>query len=414
MNRHELAMAVRTLSLLTSNAGAPGGVLELRGRPAPRLLVWHPEMIDWIFRSDARLRHPGGRSLTPLFGESSLLWAEGPRHAAYRHVLGPPLRGKGLTDQHEIIAGAVRSAIDPLAPGTVIELLPWTRAIALRVIARIVLGRCDDAMLASVTGWIEKAFGARYRTLAYRYLMGGLPRPGAELDRQLVRTAKAHRDLRPPTLAARMLDGDGPLGQLGDTELRDAVISLLFAGHETTAAAAAWTLYWLDRNPGVRHEIQAELDATGFDGSDAARVPLLQAAILETLRLTPPATFAEHRLLTEDAELCGRSLPAGTMVTPAIYLAHHHPDAFPSPHRFDPTRFLGNRPRSQHYFPFGGGTRYCLGSQLAQLEIRMITAAVLRRREWRRVNSRTGVPHMRGNVLAPSSRLRMRVLSCRD
>ncbi len=414
MRVSELRMNLRTLPFLESHVGASGGVLELRDRPVPKLLVWQPEMIDWIFRSDARLRHPGGRSLIPLFGASSLVWAEGERHAAYRHVLGPPLRGKGLAERRGVVADAVDAAIDRLALGTVVELLPWTRAIALRVIARILLGRCEDDLLAAVTQWFDKAFGTRYRTLIYRYLLGGLPQSGTELDRRLVWTAKAHTDLRPPTLAARLLDGGGPLGRIGDNELRDAVVSLVFAGHETTAAGAAWTLYWLDRNPGIRNEIREELAATGADGSDPAHVPLLQAAVSETLRLTPPASLAEHRVLTEDDEAGGRMLPGGAMLTPAIYLAHHDPDAFPDPRRFDPSRFLDRRPPSHHYFPFGGGTRYCLGSQLAQLEIRMITAGMLRRREWCCVNPRAVVAQMRGNILAPASRLRMRVLSCRD
>lgn len=414
MRWQELRMKLRTLPFLESHVGASGGVLKLRDRPTPKLLVWQPEMIDWIFRSDARLRHPGGRSLIPLFGASSLVWTEGERHAAYRQVLGPPLRGKGLAEQRGVVADAVHAATDRLAPGTVVELLPWTRAVALRVIARILLGRCEDDLFVAVTQWIEKAFGARYRTLVYRYLLGGLPLSGAELDRRLVRTAKAHTDMRPPTLAARLLDGDGPLGRIGDAELRDAVVSLLFAGHETTAAGTAWTLYWLDRNPWLRNEIRDELAATAADGSDPAQVPLLQAAVSESLRLTPPASLAEHRVLTENDDVGGRMLPGGTMLTPAIYLAHHDPDVFPDPKRFDPSRFLGRRPASPHYFPFGGGTRYCLGSQLAQLEIRMITAAVLRRHDWRCVNPRAEPAQMRGNILAPASRLRMRVLTCRD
>ncbi|HEX6355591.1 cytochrome P450 [Actinophytocola sp.] len=413
MRWQELRMNLRTLPFLESHVGTSDGVLELRDRPMPKLLVWQPEMIDWIFRSDARLRHPGGQSLTPLFGESSLLWAEGERHTAYRHALGPSLRGRKLTEQKEAVADAVHAAIDRLTPGTVVELLPWTRAIALRVIARILFGHCEDDLLTAVTQWTERAFGARHRTLVYRYLLGGIPRPGAELDRMLVRAAKVNPDLRPRTLAARMLDGDGPLGGIGDTELRDAAISLMFAGHETTAAGAAWALYWLDRNPKVRNEIREEIAATDADGSDPARVPLLAAAVSETLRLTPPASLAEHRVLTEDGEVCGRMMAAGTKLTPAIYLAHHDPDVFGHPKRFDPSRFLGGRPPAHHYFPFGGGTRYCLGSQLAQLEIRMIVAGVLRRREWRCVNPRAGGPRMRGNVMAPASTLRMRVLTCR-
>ena len=413
MSWPELRLAVRPMPFLESTVDSPAMVLELHSRPVPKLLVWHPELVDWIFRSDGTMRHPGGRSLIPMFGARSPLWAEGPRHAAYRQVLGTPLRGRKLAEAYGVIATAAHAAIDGLRPGTEIGLLDWTRAITLRVIARITLGRFDEDLLAAVTAWIDKAFGARYRTLAYRYLLGGLPRPGAELNQELLRTAKAHTDLHPPTLAARMLAGEGPLGAIDDAELRDAVVSMIFAGHETTAAGAAWTLYWLDRNPLIQREVLAELDASGADGAEASQVPLLQATVLEMLRLTPPAMSAEHRVLTDHRDAPGRTFPAGTMLTPAIYLAHHHPDVFPSPHRFDPHRFLGNRPPPWHYFPFGGGTRYCLGSQLAQTEIRMITAAVLRRRTWRCTNRNAGVPRLRGQVLAPAG-VRMRVLSCRD
>jgi cytochrome P450 len=410
----ELRMAVRTLPFLDSQVDSPRGALTLRTEPGPKLLVWHPEAIDWIFRHDQQFRHPGSRSLTPLFGRRSLLWAEDPRHAAYRQVLGPPLRGHRLADYRDVISEAVHTAIDALRPDTVVTLPAWTRRITLRIIASILLGPPDDAILSAFTGWIERALGARHRTLAYRYLSGGLPGSGDQLDRMLVWNAKAHQSLRPATLAALMLDSDGPLGGIDDGELRDAIVSLLFAGHETTAAATAWTLYWLDRDAGLRQDVLAELATTAADGSDAARVPLLHAVIQEALRLAPPVTVAENRALTEDAELLGQTVTAGTILTPSIYLAHRNSDQFPNPHRFDPNRFLGERVPARYYFPFGGGTRYCLGSQLAQLEIRMVAAAILRRLEWCCVNPRMGVPRLRGHAMAPASRLRMRVFRCRD
>jgi len=221
-------------------------------------------------------------------------------------------------------------------------------------------------------------------------------------------------DSDPPTLAALLLTADGPLGGIDDDELRDQLVSLLFAGHETTASAIAWTLLWLDRDEPVRRDLIAELDATSDDGSNATHVPLLQAVAEESLRLSPPATLAGNRVTTEDSDLFGVPLPRGTELTPSIYLAHHHPDRFPHPFRFDPRRFLGKRVPSSHYFPFGGGIRRCLGSELAMLEIRMIIAALLRRRELRCVNPRAGTPRLRGPAMAPSGRLRVAVTACRD
>lgn len=412
MNGRELALALRTMSFLDSHADEPAGVLELRGKPAPRLLVWHPDGIDWIFRSFAQLDHAPSRTLTPVLGARSLLWMHGPRHAAYRQVLGPPLRGKSLRGYHDIISEATHSAIDTLAEGDVIALPEWTRKLTLRIIGRILLGEGHDAVLATLTGWLERALGSRSRTLAYRYLRGGLPASGEVFDRILTGAARSTVDNEPPPLASFLQDSDGPLGGLDDEELRDQLVSLLFAGHETTASAAAWTLFWLDREDSVRRDVLAELSATTDDGTDANQVPLLQAVIDETLRLSPPAIVAGNRVTTREAEILGRTCPAGTVLTPSIYLAHHRADRFPNPYRFDPTRFLGEHVSAREYFPFGGGNRHCLGSQLAQLELRVITAAVLRRLRLRCVDPRRGVAQMRGHAMAPAGKLRMEVTAC--
>jgi cytochrome P450 len=413
MSGAEFHLALRGLSFLDSHARSPGSVLELRTQPSRRLLVWHPDAVDEIFRADQELRHPASRSLTPLFGRQSLLWADGARHVAYRRLLGPPLRGRRLLDYREIISDTAHEAIDDLIPGTVIGLAHWARQVTLRIVSRIILGRADDDVLVPFATWMEDALGSLRRTLTYRYLKGGLPLSGDELDRLLVQSAKDNAQSWPPTLASLMLNGDKQTGNIDDAELRDHIVSLLFAGHETTASATAWMFYWLDRHEGLRRDVLSEL-ATGADGSDAAKVPLLQAVLQEVLRVAPPVTVGTNRALAEDGELCGRPLAAGTVLTPSIYLAHHRPERFSDPHRFDPGRFLGDRVEARHYFPFGGGSRHCLGSQLAQLEVRMITAALLRRREWRCVNPRAGVPRLRGHVLAPAARLRMKVLTCRD
>jgi cytochrome P450 len=421
MNHNEFRLAVRALSFLDSHATAPDGMLELRRRPMPRLLAWHPEAIGWIHRHDRHLRHAGSRTLTRMLGPRSLLWIDGPRHDAYRRVLGPPLGGRHRDAHREIIADTVHDAIDALAPGDVISLPRWTRSLALRVIARIVLGREDDALLAPFSSWIETAMGSAHRALADRFLRthawwpiarGRLPMFRRDLDRMLLRDARAAATTRRPGLAALLVADDGPLGRVDDRELRDQVVSLLFAGYETTASSIAWTLYWLDRHEDVRRDVLDELAATSDDGSDAGRVPLLHAAVRETLRRTPPAMVTEKRVLPEDTELLGRTLPAGTVLTPCVYLAHRQPDRFPHPQRFDPDRFLGGRVPVTHYFPFGGGVRHCLGRDLALLEIRMVTAAVLRRRELRCVDTGAGVPRLRGSAAAPDTKLRMVVTRC--
>ena len=408
MNRDEFRFAFQTLPFLDSHEGDPAGVLRLRTRPTPRLLVWHPEGVDQIFRADRQLHHMPSRTLSPLLGRKSLLWAEGPRHATYRHVLGPALRGRQLQVYHKVISHTVHAAIDALAPGAVISLIKWTRKITLSVTSQILLGHADDVLLEPFSTCVDSVLGARSRTLAHRYLPVRL-RGRRELDEILLRSAKATATARTPAVAALLLAGDGPLGVLDDEELRDQIMSLLFAGHETTASATAWTLYWLGRDEKVRRDVIAELITTSNDGSDPAQVPLLHAVTQEALRLHPPAIIAGKRMLTTDGELLGTPLPAGTIVTPCMHLAHHQPDLFPNPHRFNPSHFFGNRVPRQHYFPFGGGTRHCLGSELAILEIRMITAAVLRRCQLCCVNPEAGKPELRGPVMTLTRDLRISV-----
>jgi cytochrome P450 len=408
MNRDEFLLRFRTLSFMDSRAADARGVLELRAKPTRRLLVWRPDTIRWIFQADPRLRHPGSRTLVPLLGRRSLLWAEGDRHAEYRRLLGPELRGRRLDQRRAVVAAAVRSAIDQLRPGSVIGLADWTRSITLRVIGQIVLGKQDDPSLEPFARWIRRELGSRARTLTRRYLHGGSPRNDRAVDRALLRNAEAATRARVPTFATLL----AATGQ-DDGELRDNIVSLLFAGHETTASAAAWTLYRLDRDQELRHDVISELEATTTDGADAHRVPLLQAVVQEALRLNPPAPWAGNRVTTEDDELFGGPLARGTVLTPAIHLAHHNPEFFPSPGAFDPHRFLDGRVPGDRFFPFGGGTRRCLGSELAMLELRMITAAVLRRTGMRCANPGAGVPRLRGPATAPAPSLRMVVTAWR-
>ncbi|HKS46534.1 MAG TPA: cytochrome P450 [Amycolatopsis sp.] len=409
MNRSEFQLAFRTLPFLDGHADDPAGFLELR---PGRVLVWDPGAIDGIFRADQRLRHPGSRSFKPLLGPRSLLWQEGSRHADYRRVLGGPLRGRQLSGYRNLISQATDAAIDALPIGAEFSVADWTRGLALRVMARIVFGRAGDDVIVPFGQWMHRALGSRARTLAYRYLRGGLPQPDAELKELLVHRARVAARKDATTLAGRLLASDR-FSDLHDGELRDQLVSLLFAGHETTASTAAWTLFWLDRHEKVRVGVLAELAATTDDGSNVDKVPLLQAVVSETLRLTPPVPAAGNRVLTEACAFGGREFPAGTVLTPSIYLAHRRPGPFPDPRRFDSGRFLGQRVPSHDYFPFGGGIRHCLGSRLGQLEVRMIVAALMRRRELRCVNPRAGVPQLRGHAMAPSAKLKMKVVPCR-
>lgn len=346
-----------------------------------QFLVWQPDTLAEIFRSESSMHLDASSTLQPLVGRHSLLFANGESHTAYRKIIGARLRGRALADQHDIIRSETEAALAATRPDAVLNLPGWIRALTLRIISRVLFGHCDDKFLAAFTHLVESAFGTRRRTLVYRYFRPPLTVPSRwrtflrhreELSRYLSRDALR---AAPGSLTSVMLDAS-----LGEDDLTDQILSLLFAGHETTASATTSLLYWLSRDEKVLTEIQAELAATTSDGSVADDVPLLDAACRETLRISPPAMIAGNRVLSEDLTLAGRHFASGTRLTPCIYAAHRQADIYPDPHRFDPGRFTGQRFPTQHYLPFGGGTRRCLGADLASLEMRMIAAAVLRAR----------------------------------
>ncbi|GAB2869189.1 cytochrome P450 [Lentzea nigeriaca] len=366
MNRTELRFALQLIPFLDSVEDFEDGMVKLRER---RWLVWHPDVMAALFRHDRDLRHPPSRTLSPLLGNRSVLWLDGEEHTAYRRTLTPMLRGNRY---QALIDEMVERSIAELPTGAPVGLATWTRKLTLRIIGRIVFGADDDELLTAFTRWLDRRLGSRVRTLARRYFTPGATRSDPHLDRMLLHRAHI---AEPPALAA----------SLPPEDLRDQVVSLLFAGHETTASATAWTVYWIDRTPGLAERLLTDES-------------LLDATIAESLRLSPPATLAGNRMSDD-----------GMVITPSIYLAHRRAATYENPHTFDPTR---KPPPPGAFFPFGGGVRHCPGKDLALLEIRTIVTALLRHRRISLTTPRSCAPQLRGAAMAPPPSLAM-VATCR-
>jgi cytochrome P450 len=191
-------------------------------------------------------------------------------------------------------------------------------------------------------------------------------------------------------VAARFEDGS----VMGDREIRDQLMTLLLAGHETTATGLAWTLDLLTRNPDVLARAAA--------GGDE----YLRAVVAESLRLRPVVPLAGRRLVT-DLEADGLSIPAGTDVTPAIWLAHTRPESFPDPYAFRPERFLERPPSTYTWIPYGGGVRRCLGAAFAEMEMRVVLGTILRRFELRPVGRRAERVARRNVTFSPRNGTRV-------
>ena len=202
-------------------------------------------------------------------------------------------------------------------------------------------------------------------------------------------------------LSARYEDG-APMSR---EELRDELITLLVAGHETTATALSWALHHLATYPDIQRRVHAELDEVFADGSvdpeASSGLTYLDAVIKETMRLHP-VIAAVGRVLEKPRTIGGWDLPKGVMVVPSIYLTHHNPEVYPQPSRFDPMRFIDGKPSPYEYLPFGGGMRRCIGAAFALYEMRMVLATVLAKH---RVRPAPGVvikPKRRSVTIGPS------------
>jgi cytochrome P450 len=192
-------------------------------------------------------------------------------------------------------------------------------------------------------------------------------------------------------------------------------MTLLFAGHETTASALAWAFYWIHNLPEVRQTLLQELDTFSQDSDPSAvsKLPYLNAVCSETLRLYPIVLFTFGRTLKSPLEVMGYQLEAGTLLAPCIYLTHHREDIYPEPKRFKPERFLERQFSPYEYLPFGGGNRRCLGYAFALFEMKLVLATVLSQVELALVDKRPIRPARRGITFSPSGGVEMIVMGSR-
>jgi cytochrome P450 len=357
-----------------------------------------------LFGADRQNTIAPGRNvvLAPVLGRRSLLLLEGEEHLRRRKLMLPPFHGERMRAYEAVMAEATEREVASWPVGRRFPLQDSMQAITLEVILRAVFGVEDDerrqllrrtlvAILATTRS--PRAIGM---TIDRLRRLPGYRRVGemlAEADEILLAEIAERRD--DPDLASRedilsLLVGarfeDG--SAMSDAELRDQLMTLLMAGHETTATGLAWAFDLLFRAPRQLERLRAELAEDGHE--------YLDAVIEETLRLRPVVPFV-GRELRVPAELDGYELPEGTVVMPSIYLAHTRRDSFPDPHAFRPERFLDGGPETYSWIPFGGGTRRCIGAAFAQLEMRVVLRTVLGTAELRSATARPE-PIVRRNV----------------
>jgi len=373
---------LRPISFMASCRRRFGEAFSVRflGFRTPMVMLSDPEAIRALYTERRHGLPPGrGVALLPVVGPRSVLLLEGPEHLARRKLMLPPFHGERMRAYEATVREVVERDVAGWPRGDPFAAHPRMQAITLEVIVRAVFGVTDPVRGARLRELLRAlldataSFGLQFGFMLARRLGGPDPldklrRRREQIDTLLLAEIRERRgagggeDILSLLLEARFEDG----GAMADQEICDQLVTLLVAGHETTATALAWTLELLVHHP-------AALERLG-DGSDPA---YLKAVISESLRLRPVVPLAGRRL-SSDMTVDGWVLPAGTDVTPSIWLAHTRADVYPDPFAFRPERWLdGASPPGYAWVPFGGGVRRCLGAAFAEMEMRVALAATL-------------------------------------
>jgi len=378
-------------------------------RPAPgREVVFtvDPEAVRTIFTGDPEQLRAGEANvvLSPLLGPGSTLLLDGAEHLRHRRMLLPPFHGERMRAHTDTMREVAERHVAAWPRGRAFSVIGSTQAITLEVIMRVVFGVEDRGRrerLGRALRRVLDGVGSRPRVLALvltaerfegpRSPWGRFMAARTEAQRLLREEIAAHRaagaggeDVLSLLLAARDEDGVA----LSDDDLVDELMTLLVAGHETTATALAWTLERLVRHPGVLGQAR---DSGEY----------LDAVITETLRLRPVVPAVVRRL-TAPLQLGPYEIPAGMHVAPSIYLLHRRPDLYPDPLAFVPERFLGRKPGTYEWIPFGGGIRRCLGASFALLEMKVVLETILQQTTLRAARGRGESTTRRAITFAPS------------
>ncbi|MFV8170935.1 cytochrome P450 [Mycolicibacterium peregrinum] len=379
-----------------------------------------PADIKVVFAGDPTIFHAGEANsvLSALLGDSSVLVIDEEEHRERRRQMLPPFHRDAVARQTEIMAEISAENVAGWPVGTTFPAAPKMAEITLEVILRTVIGASDPARLAA----LREVMPRLLRVGAWELM--AVARPGLlqrrpwrvlrrnieEADRLLAaeiaeRRADPELASRPDVLAMLVRSADERGHTMTDRELRDQLMTLLVAGHETTATALSWALERLTRHPAVLDKAVR----AARDGDDE----YLDAVAKETLRIRP-VVFDVGRVLKQPVEVGGYRLPAGVMVAPGIGLVHERDDVYPDADRFDPDRMLGVTLGPTTWFPFGGGNRRCLGATFATVELRVVLREILRRVDLFTTTAADERQRVKHVTLVPNRGARVCVRAVRD
>jgi cytochrome P450 len=382
--------------------------VRLLGTP-PFVMLTDPEEVKALFTAPPDVLHPGqgARVLEPVVGKKSVILLDEGEHLEQRKLMLPAFHGEKMDRLAGTVAEVAEREVASWPRGEPVSFHSRFQALTLEVILRAVFGLDPGERLDAIRGRLTAIleFGSRPQSLLPPAQNGLLGRIGgyarfAELTEQtdallfeLIDERRAddqeRDDVLAMLLAARHEDGS----PMSSQELRDELMTLLVAGHETTASELAWAVERLAREPAIVERIAAEIERD----EDA----YLTATVQETLRSRPVIPNAAPRFVVKPIEIGGWSYPIGICLVANAYLIHHDPEIYPDPYTFRPERFLDEAPGTYTWIPFGGGRRRCLGASFAMLEMNVVLRALIANTELRPVGDGIELARRRAITISP-------------
>ena len=396
------------------------------------VFVSNPQALQQILTQDTKADFHAPGELNGVFksllGDNSVICLSGSSHQRQRQLMMPSFHGDRMRTYSDVINQVTTESLD-LHSGQIFDVRTVTQSITLRVIMQAVFGLERGERAEKLEHVLKELLdlGSSPMSVAILYFpflqqeWGGITpwavqmRVQREVDALLYAEIQERRQHPAPDrtdiLSLLMTAQDAAGESMTDGELRDELMTLLIAGHETTATALAWALYWIHKLPAVKAKLVAELDLLGTCPhlNSILKAPYLDAVCNETLRIYPVGMLTFPRVSNKTVNLAGREIPAQTVLLGSIYSLHQREDLYPQPKEFKPERFLERQFSPFEFLPFGSGARRCIGSALAMFELKLALAKIVSRWELELVDKRDIHPKRRGLVTAPARPIQLSV-----
>ncbi|KAF3885892.1 MULTISPECIES: cytochrome P450 [Nostocales] len=432
---HLIRMALDPLNHLDALSKRYGDIFTIMFGSTPAVFVSHPEGIKQIFTNTKDIKAPGelNRDMVLMTGQQGILQLDGSRHKHRRKLLMPAFHGARMQAYAQQICDLTEKAIAQYPIGKSFLAYPTIESITLQISMQVVLGLHKGERFTKLQHFLpavlhhmrsplmQICFGLPFlqKDLGHWSPWGYLLYLRQEIYQHLDAEVKERRcdaslQQEETDILSELISAHNEAGEpIANEEVRDLLLSPLFAAQDASGVAIAWLLYWIHRLPKVRDQLLKELDSLGEcpDPMSIIELPYLSAVCQEALRIYPTQLFTFPRRVESPVELMGYELSPGTLLFGCIYLTHQREELYPQPKQFQPERFLERQFSTYEFLPFGGGVRSCIGATFALFEMKLVLATILSRYHLALVNKRPEQPRFEGLMCYPASGVKMKVLS---